>query len=343
MNELIYSEKESKAFGFKIARGEFTEIDEKCLLDEIAKNEYDVCKIRVPAALGNLFIKLEKLNIPFQFVDVFVKFQKNILTHEIPPFQHPELVFELYDGSQKNIFKQLVKETFEQNISHYFQNPFLPVIPKTTLQEAHSEWAAEFNNKINPGKIGWLLKWKNEYAGFYICQFTEKESEPISVGIVEKFRNQGFYFDVFRHYSKYFKKDHNHLISGTVQIQHYPSQRAIAREFGPYKKAFIHLHLNSFLSASIQNPISIDFKTDSTEAKQSSLQLKILETVQKVKGVSFSFDAMRVIKIKPLLANHQYQLKISFPTNNDFLNLTVLKIYDEQNSLCLFVYLYEMK
>lgn len=253
---LVYSESESRVLGIRVARAALDVLDADALREEIASGRFDLCKLKLPLNDPDLQIKLDRLGFPYVITDHIHVFKVDLRNRSTKQqLRHPDLTFELYDGSQIKVLTEIITEVFKETPGSFYRNPIVSrIIPQSRLNQALAEWVSGFHSDgPSIGKKAWLVKIKDSYAGVYVCEFHEGVVETLFAGVLPKYRLKGVYEDMNRFARNNLLPEHIQFGSSPVQIHNIPVYRSWIREGIDIRHAYVSIQLNTFLSYGIPN------------------------------------------------------------------------------------------
>ena len=123
MNNLKYSEIESKRFNKKIYRGMFDELDIHAFEEFYVNNDPDVLIFRIPVAEQCKMYQLNTLNKEVINADTLVSYEVELKNTVYNPIKNDDIVF--VKSNSPDIYKLLIPEIFNNYTNHYFSNPVL--------------------------------------------------------------------------------------------------------------------------------------------------------------------------------------------------------------------------
>jgi len=363
---LNFTAPESKRFGLKIFRGMLDTIDLKYLNRTISENFVDVAIFRIPTKNNAEITKLSKLGFPYLQADTLVYYYADFNTYSIKPLQNSDLNFVPFSKENIPIIEQLVDEIFVGYTNHYDSNPYFD---KTNIMDGYKEWMLSFIG--NSDKIGWIVVKDNKNIGFASCSITDSVAEGVLYGVVPWAAGGGVYTDIIRFTQQYMKNKGIGTMKVSTQIQNHAVQKVWGREGFVLKESYATIHINSLLSRSIVTEKEIEITItkeliddfgnisgdlnpihfDTAFAQKTGLTDRIAHglipnsLISKYYGTEFPgygtlFLSYSYKFYQPLYINCTYRIVISFPyaIESKGIYLSVVKIFDENNTLCLVSY-----
>lgn len=370
MNSLQYSELESTRFCLNVHRGVFDDIDARSLGSYIIKNKVDVTILRIPSEKQESLTQLERLGFPYLVADTLVYYYVDLRTYEPRPQNNSDLQFVPFNSDDNDIMNQMVEEIFSQYRNHYTSNSLL----RTNLIEGYKEWVRGYAEGVCQDKLSWLVKKKGEYIGFATCTIEGDEAEGVLYGVRPKFSGGGVYGDIIKFTQRFFKQRGYASMKVSTQVNNYAVQKVWFRESFVMKKSLITIHINSLLTASVlpvqsfelvvspemvqaYGELTGDFNKlhfDRVFAREIGFDdcishgIIVNALMTKFYGVDMPgdgtlFKSYQYNFLKPIYIDKPYHVVVSFPVfiEKKGVYKSVVKIYDETDSLCLFAY-YDM-
>jgi|688.fasta_scaffold32494_6 hypothetical protein len=344
-NNITYSKVESDRFKLKVYRGNTSNIDKKELLTTILENKIDVSIIRMPSHKIEQQFELDKIGFPYICADTLVYYKSNLEKSSINPIKN-DLEFIIATDEHTDILDSLINSIFIGYTNHYNSNPLLP---KGDILNGYKEWARGYINNSTNNKTTWIVKQGKENIGFATCSFNNEtsECEGVLYGVSESHSGMGIYGDIIRFTQNYFKENGFKTMSVSTQIQNIAVQKVWTRESFFISEAYNTYHINSLLSASINEihteDITINEKlindyaqftedynpihTNEEFAKSIGLEDKIAHGIisnailTKYYGTIFPgngtlFKKYSYLFFLPLYINKTYTIEILFPIAN---------------------------
>ena len=198
-----YSAIESQTFGLKIGRYNASLIDHRVLQQNVIEGAYDLCRVRTTAKDEFAPAKLEKIGMPYYFSGGVRRYTVNVNKYPIAPFHHPDLVFELYDGSQRERVAYQLYHTWGEYPLCYYRTPMINhFIDKELESQALIDFYCKYNdNSTFPQSYLWLLNDKGKDVGF-IALYVYPEDDMVDstiAGILPTYQQDGYFVDILRH------------------------------------------------------------------------------------------------------------------------------------------------
>jgi len=338
-----FSANETNLLNLKVGRCVANNFDTQSLLQQITKEEYDICRLTVPADDEHAVTKLEQLGLPYYYSGSITRYKTRVSDLKENDFFHPNLEYEKYDGSQNNLLLNLLIGTWGTYPIGYYRTPFLN---KLVTKEQEILCVFEFYKKHNlqkdyPSNTIMFIKHKKNYVGFFALNIIDDRLESHIGGIVDPYRKDGYFFDMQEYirrfcvenkltYFAFGARNENRRVNGIFQKFGYVAIDA--------DNVF---HIAPLLSFSnnkkiIKNDLVI------TNEDTALIYSKVLETIQK-NAVEFLNNpalnySFKISHLEGLVAG-KYTTTTSFPVISDNENLAVIKLYNDQNKMVSFAYL----
>lgn len=249
-----YSSSESRITGLKTGRiGLIEFLNEKELSMEIVKERYDLIKMKICAEDAFLFEKLHSFNFPFHIYNIQVRNVKEINAGDRNLVEEPGIKYEVIVDRHKGILRKFVKETImEDSGLNYYSGLYSKLVPSEIRLNATIEYVLSFIYPNNENKIGWLMKIKNQYAGFCICSFEKKNMEGLLYGISKQFLRKGYSRNLIKVVKKFCHDNNIKTLSDNVVIQNIKSLKSMANEGVLPQKIYFNIFLFPLLSMKSQ-------------------------------------------------------------------------------------------
>lgn len=367
MNNLIFkSEKESKRFQMNILRASMESLDIKTLNNAILENHTDLTILRLPCENLPQISKLQNLGFPYFQTDTLVYYYVDFNEYQPKELKNSDLTFDFAIDQDKNILSELVDKIFPGYTNHYNSNPY---IDKQNILEGYKEWVIDFIGAEN--KYVFLVKKQGEIIGFATCTNENNEAEGVLYGVLPTASGGGVYSDIIRYTQSFMKDLGVNIMKVSTQVQNYAVQKVWSREGFFMKKSFATVHINSLLNYShfpkksfqIEisdetiknygtlsgdiNPVHFDdeYAKEIGFVKRISHGLIANAEMSKYFGMEFPGNGTLFMSYyykfyKPLYPNQVYNVEINVPFYDASKNLylCLVKIYDQDNNLCLLSY-----
>lgn len=254
MKTLRLSGDESDVSGLRIARADrIEEFSVEQLRNEIVSEQYDVCKLKFSLENPDVFSQLDQLG--FYYTTYSLISQTRLVLneqHRNPSFPE-EIKFELFDGSQAGEVEMLTREGLQSNTAVYYQSDLASLVfNQVNFDTAILRYYLSFNNLSNPDKILYLIKYDNNYAGYYCLDFSEDIVDTVLVLVHPDYRSKGLTRCVIEHGATVCLKFGKTLVCSDSSIQNLRSMNGqLSGGFKLYK-SFINVSLYPMLNAEAQ-------------------------------------------------------------------------------------------
>jgi ribosomal protein S18 acetylase RimI-like enzyme len=239
MNNIQYSELESRRFGKKIFRGKFDTIDIDLIRTKVFDADADVTIFRVPVAEQPKLYLLKSLHYEDIIADTLVYYSLDLNKATFKPVKNEALVIRPAIPSDIPAFEQIVPEIFADYTNHYSSNYQLN---KSGLTAGYTEWAIGYIEKDQ--KLNFLALWENVPVGFITCDYSPTYAEIILNGVLPAYEGRGIYTDLLRHVKSFFREMNIPNLRVSTQIQNFRVQNVWSREGFFLDEAFLTIHLN---------------------------------------------------------------------------------------------------
>ena len=367
MNTLIFkSEKESERFKMNILRASMESLNLKDLNSAILEHNTDITILRIPAENSGQISKIETLGYQYFQTDTLVYYYVNFDIYVPNELKNQDLTFPVATSKDKELIANLVDLIFPGYTNHYNSNPF---IDKKNILEGYKEWVLDFIEKEN--KRVFLVNKNNKTIGFATCSIENGEAEGVLYGVLPEASGGGVYSDIIRFTQTYMKNLGLKTMKVSTQVQNYAVQKVWSREGFFMIKSYATIHINSLLNYSHFPEMSFEiFITDDDVKNFGSISgdinpvhfddafaqkigfsqriahgLIANSEMSKYFGMDFPGNGTLFMSyyykfLKPLYPNQKYKVQVTVPYFVEAKNIfkCLVKIYDDQNNLCLFSY-----
>ena len=367
MSSLIFkSEKESERFNMNILRVSMDSLNLKELNTAILDNNIDITILRIPSENLDQISKLEVLGFQYFQADTLVYYYVNFENYVPNELKNKDLSFPIATPNDKKEIANLVDLIFPGYTNHYNSNPF---IEKENILEGYKEWVLDFIE--NENKRVFLVRKNGKNIGFATCSIENGEAEGVLYGVLPEAAGGGIYSDIIRFTQNYMKDLGLKVMKVSTQVQNYAVQKVWSREGFFMMKSFATLHINSLLNFSHFPEMNFDiFITDEDVKNFGSISgdinpvhfdddfaqkigfsqriahgLIANSEMSKYFGMDFPGNGTLFMSyyykfLKPLYPNQNYKVSVTVPYFIESKNIfkCLVKIYDNQDDLCLFSY-----
>ena len=233
---IIHSESESKLFHIKFGRYEGVLQNPELLRQQITDEQFDFVRLKILNPGDNLFVLLNRIGFPFHLLDIHRLYNLDLHTYEIPPLELPEMEFVTYDGSQTELMKQLLKDTYSEVPMGFFRNEMLekyfPI--KLQVENFAAHIAANYLGQGNPAKRGWLIKLNGEFIGCAATEFKGENSYTPYIGLLPEYRQKHLFTNIARYLQRAMKEGGCKYATGSARLHNIASQVNFEREGQKY-------------------------------------------------------------------------------------------------------------
>lgn len=246
---MIYkSEKESKAFGYNIGRG-----DDECLKDltvlksEIKTQKIDILKLTLKKTDQDLYNQLNLLNYPYYLLGIVIVYKSNFRINDVKLYSHENLNFVEYLGEDPIVFKNLVREIFKDSPSSFFSNPELKNLTSKEKQlDCLVEYISTLNSSIDEQHYTHLMYVDGHLAGFITSHKENDGGAATYAGILKQFQGKGLYMDLINFIQNYGKEIGQKWGTASVQLQNSVVQKAFVKAGLSLSGYELNIHVNCF-------------------------------------------------------------------------------------------------
>src|SRR5579872_3957177 len=103
---------ESGILGLKVSRCNSDFFDIKALYKQIKENCFDLCRLKVPAEDEYAPARLYQTGLPYFFSGSIRKYRTRIADNPVITYLHSDLTYEMYDGTQDQLLKDMLSNTW---------------------------------------------------------------------------------------------------------------------------------------------------------------------------------------------------------------------------------------
>lgn len=257
---MTFSEKESDVLGVRIARGVLPiDWQPEVLLQETFDGQYDFLRLKLPSNDEQVFEKLEMLGMPYSLHSILVRNSIAITAEHAEPHRPLRVDFELYDGSNEEGLKQLVKDSWGNRTAVNYHNPnFRNWVSYEQEMEGSAAYSAEFNYTINPDMPNWIVRLQGKAIGFVLGKVSAEGFEGIMYSILPAYRGRNYAEDIMLFLKKWCYQEGIHRFYNDVVFQNMASLKSIVNEAIVPVETYLNLTLSPLLSANKGLVIHID-------------------------------------------------------------------------------------
>ncbi|MCO5229665.1 MAG: hypothetical protein M9958_00775 [Chitinophagales bacterium] len=195
------SQNETDVLGFKVSRYNEDNFDSTSLLKEIVEGQYDLCRLKIPAEDELASDKLHLMGMPFFFSGSIRRYKTPIKSKPEGEFVHPDMTYEVYDGSQEELLMEMLKGTWGDYPLGYYRTPYLKHLVNKD-SEIESVFKFYKRNNLNSFRSENSILFMNHngnYVGFFALNIIDGGLESHIGGILEPFRKGGYFLDMLRY------------------------------------------------------------------------------------------------------------------------------------------------
>ncbi|MBN4062029.1 MAG: hypothetical protein COA57_08225 [Flavobacteriales bacterium] len=318
---MTISQSESNIYGARFARAELpNDFREEQFLEELIENQADICRVKINASASDVFLKLDKLGMPYQLYNINYTNKALINDSMKSESWSSDYQYELFDGSQGEMMKELVCKAIEKKSWVNYPSAFSKgiITPEKEL-EATAEFACSFSFTENASARAWLLKYRGNYIGFFMGYEREGFFEGILYGIIPEYAGKGhskIIYQIMLHICA--KNDWKYFVND-VGILNIPSQRSATGQGLVPQEIYFHFEIYSFLSKTEKEPIEGTIKLEDT------FESSIIDKITRELNLK-NFRTVNHVKINEIEAGKPCYYYVSFPATD----LVVVKIAQQR-------------
>lgn len=193
-----FSSTESQTLHLKIGRCNQTQVDENQLLQELVKNRYDICRLKVPSEDEYISDRLNQIGVPFFFSGSIRRYKTPISSDHSTELLHPDMEFVDYDGSQEDLLYSMIEATWGNYPIGYYRTPIIKhlVSKKIELQSVFNFYKVQNNPNNNPNNRMMFMRHNREFVGFFALNIVDGHLESHIGGIRKEFQHSGYFYDM---------------------------------------------------------------------------------------------------------------------------------------------------
>lgn len=192
-----FSTIESGLIGLKIGRCNHDSFNTNELYSQITEGHYDLCRLKVPAEDEYATARLHQTGLPYFFSGSIRKYRTCIAEYPKVHYQYSDLVFELYDGTQDQLLKDMLVDTWGQYPLGYYRTPYTSeLVTKAQEIECVYQYYKKYNlNKDYPLNQILFMKHGEKYVGIFTLNTVGNTLECNLAGILKPYRSDGYFHD----------------------------------------------------------------------------------------------------------------------------------------------------
>jgi hypothetical protein len=337
IEKIDFSPIESRILGLKIGRCQNDLVNEADLYKQIVDSQYDLCRLKVPAEDEMISSRLNKTGLPFFFSGSIQKYKTPISESPAGSYRHA-LTFEMYDGSQNELLKDMLIDTWGSYPLGYYRTPFLQnLITKEKEIECVYEFYKKFNlNRDYSNNFIMFMNNGSAYVGFFGLNIVGNNLETHIGGILSPYRKSGYFLDQLRYIKEFcFQHGFRHFIFGARNENSQAQRVHQYAGFQPMGSDNV-FHITSLLTLSQRDPIIMEIINEAhlkSTLYEQLLNISILVTkdfLPDSDGLSFLIGQIHMLRSQKII-----KLNLSFPVMNSDELLMVIRATSENSLPCL--------
>lgn len=243
-----FSSQESEIMGYRIARGDKNSIHNISLLkQELETQKIDVLKLSIKSPEQDLFIQLDKLELPYYQLGTILEFKSFFVRNPIKKeYLHKNLTFKEFSLSDTPMLSELVNKIFENDSSSFFINPALKDIDqKSKLIKCLTQYICSYCKEIDSSKYTHIMYNFDIPIGFITSYKEGSGGGVLYAGILKEYVGKGYYIDLVRFIQNYGKSIGQKWGLACVQIHNRVVQKTFIREGLVPHNYIVNVHINS--------------------------------------------------------------------------------------------------
>ncbi len=338
MNQLIYSEKDSKRFGLVIYRMQADEINASEILEQIIEHNMDTAIIRLPTIKIAQTSQLIRMAIPFLITDTLAYYQLDLQKATPAQIKNKDLSFSIAGLKDQQVLNHLAASIFGQYINHYRNNP---MFDNESVNEGYKDWVKSYAEK-QEDRVCWLIRRAEKVIGFGTFNFESQKQrivKGILYGVKKEERRKGVFKDLMSHTISYSKDKGLKKMQTIAQIENIYAQRVWTNMGFELVRSANTIHVNAALSKSVFERFTVSHIIEQKDAEAMKVTNRHI-----LRQINFHFDIKqnmvtqnhKFVNIRPLKVDKEYLLNFSFPSANKGL----LRVTDEERKNYMLVYFY---
>lgn len=341
---LSFSPVESRRFGLRVFRGSADEILPQKLTETILTENIDLSILRMPAENQESISSLRHTGFPFLVTDLLVYYFLDNISDYLKPVRNSGLKFVPFSEEYADDADRLMEMIFKGYRNNYTANPYL----NADIVDIYKEWAVQQAWDRAAGKVAWLVRKGDAYAGFISCSIQDGKLEIILNGVAPQESGKGIYGDMIRFVKQFAVENGCRQISVSTQSNNYAVQKVWSREGLVFRRAFFTVHVNSFLNVSrlVRKTIPITRDAiDCSREKEREAWIEILlrdfyPELQPFDHAILNGFSGRLLSGKS--PSGSLRLEVSFPVveRGERESITLVKLMDSMDTVSSFAYFY---
>jgi hypothetical protein len=214
-----YSKTESETLGLKIGRCNNDFFDSQQLKEEIAQNNYDLCRVKVSAEDEFVLQRLDEIGFPYYFSGSIRRYKTPIHQSSLKSFLHKDLEFIAFQNNNEHhdLLFSMLKDTWGDYPIGYYRTPLLDNFcnKENELQSVFEFYKTNNNTLLNPLNSIQFIKHEGKYVGFFVLNIVNGHLESHIGGILKAFQSKGYFYDMLA-YIRNFCVNHSlsHFVFG---------------------------------------------------------------------------------------------------------------------------------
>jgi hypothetical protein len=329
-----FSTIESNILGLKVGRCNNDLFDESSLYSQIVEGGYDLCRLKVPADDEMASYRLNKMGMPFFFSGSIRRYKTRITENPEGNYNFPDLVFEMYNGSQDQLLKDMLIGTWGTYPIGYYRTPYVGnLVTKEREIECVFQYYKKYNLNIDyPNNSIMFIKHGDSYVGFFALNVVNNNLESHIGGILEPYRKSGYFLDKLRYIKEFCVRNNlGHFVFG-ARNENADVQRIFQFVGFQARGSDNVFHIPGLLTFSQRNPVLKTIRLEKRDFKSIYQQLlaeSIMVTqddLPKCTGNSFQLNFPDGLPTEQFL-----NLRFSFPVLNNEESLMVVQSVEKSN------------
>jgi hypothetical protein len=334
---LYFSENESQIMGLKIGRCNEDFFDPALLSAEIIEGAYDVCRLKVAAEDEMAVMKLHTMGFPYFFSGSIRRYKTRIQEDLPGDFLHPEMRYELYDGTQDELLKEMLIGTWGTYPLGYYRSPFLcHLVNKEIEIESVFQFYKQNNlNSLHPSNSILFMNDRGKHVGFFALNIINGNLESHIGGILEPYRKDGYFLDMLRYIRRFcLEQDLPHFLFGARNENAYVQK--IFQEVGFKAMSSENVFHVTPLLAKAEGTLFVVPFTAGLDA-YTSIFTAIMDYLSS-NHVEYYLKSMHILPLSSINRKTKGILEISFPIPTEEEMYMVIKVRNLSQKLSLIAY-----
>lgn len=324
---IVLSAKESEVVGVRIGRGMLSkDWQPNALLEQMLAMDIDFARVKIPSTDEQVFEKLDQLQMPYTIHSILVRNSIDLSQEELQEQLSSDLRFELFDGSEPERMKDLVRRSWgERTAVNYHNRLFREWVSYDTEKEGSAAYSLEFDHTKDPNKLNWLI-WKGgDLVGFVLGDVEHDHFEGVMYSVLPEYRGLNIARNIMIFLKGYCKERGLKYFKNDVVFQNIPSLKSIVTKAIDPVDTYLNVTIAGLLNASKVDKRAHELTGLSFDQAQQWVLAHVAEWLPANK---------RIDSVKFKLLDHSPmqldKVDLSFPVMNNEQELILLKLKEQE-------------